>query len=846
LIRCGKETPMRRFAVWVVSGCLIAGAGLFGGCTDGGGGGGAAEAYDLGGPAALVDGSFDYDLTIAFTNDLHDQVLPIANGRGGLARQATLMRLLRQEAAARGKQMLALNAGDNFEGTLFYDTDGGVILFRTLELIGYDACQIGNHDHQFGAQRLYSRLETAFPGFAQGMKLSWGNVNPSHMSPIGTDPAQAGAAFLPAQVDQAVIDAFENAFVNFTTGAVDPSLMDSPLANSKVFNQTLFFERGGIRIGLFGMDTDEALYASVPGEGDLFLNADGLAENLRFYEPATSTYASDMISYLNDPDGNAATDDGADVIIALTHVGLDVDTQIAANAAGVTGRRIDVIVGGHSHTKLNTNVDVVHGDGSRTVIVQAGSRGEYVGRLDLAVDRALDKVSVRACGLLQVDDRLAADPGVTALIQGELTRPGGVNDTHAAPFATVIAQNAAFLPGGVPAASALGSLAADAVRSVANAPPHSLALDAVLVGNFVFRADVEAGPVTAADVHAALPLHVLDRSGATPDGIDVIEFAGGPREALDPSSFPIPGPNLTQITQIEYFLEVAFSIQDILALLANFLGFSISGIDDFINGLQWSGIHFTVDTQAPPMQRIDPATIVIGGMPLIGNENQAVRLGISSVLARVAVPFFQILTMIEEPPGSLTFVPFPSYDPVTAATNVVTWSALRDHVQALGVLSGGLVRVSADRPRTLAPDLTFNPADALITPALAASGEAATLALPILNIGASGTLSAQLTLFMDTTPLRHDDDPDGITDMATGFAFTSVGGAAIGPIPGAGGTVAGSTPASLLVQVPSGLAPGDYPLYLTISSVTPELGFGPETVTANNGGLVLPIFLRVR
>ena len=56
--------------------------------------------------------------------------------------------------------------------------------------------------------------------------------------------------------------------------------------------------------------------------------------------------------------------------------------------------RIDVIVGGHSHDRLNTACTVDHMGGASTHIVQAGSRGEWLGRLDLDVVERQGKVGV--------------------------------------------------------------------------------------------------------------------------------------------------------------------------------------------------------------------------------------------------------------------------------------------------------------------------------------------------------------------------------------------------------------------------------------------------------------------
>jgi 5'-nucleotidase/UDP-sugar diphosphatase len=64
-----------------------------------------------------------------------------------------------------------------------------------------------------------------------------------------------------------------------------------------------------------------------------------------------------------------------DLVIALTHIGVDEDKRLAQ-----TCPRINVIIGGHSHTALFEPLRV--GD---TVICQAGAYAKYLGRLDLEV-----------------------------------------------------------------------------------------------------------------------------------------------------------------------------------------------------------------------------------------------------------------------------------------------------------------------------------------------------------------------------------------------------------------------------------------------------------------------------
>lgn len=65
---------------------------------------------------------------------------------------------------------------------------------------------------------------------------------------------------------------------------------------------------------------------------------------------------------------------GCDLLIALTHIGLKADMELARSAPG-----IDIIVGGHTHAALH-EPEVVGG----TTIVQAGSWGRYLGRVEVS------------------------------------------------------------------------------------------------------------------------------------------------------------------------------------------------------------------------------------------------------------------------------------------------------------------------------------------------------------------------------------------------------------------------------------------------------------------------------
>jgi 5'-nucleotidase len=67
---------------------------------------------------------------------------------------------------------------------------------------------------------------------------------------------------------------------------------------------------------------------------------------------------------------------GAEVVVALTHIGYQKDIEIAEKVPG-----IDVIFGGHSHEYLTEPVVI-----GETVVVNGGEKGIFLVRLDLAID----------------------------------------------------------------------------------------------------------------------------------------------------------------------------------------------------------------------------------------------------------------------------------------------------------------------------------------------------------------------------------------------------------------------------------------------------------------------------
>lgn len=77
---------------------------------------------------------------------------------------------------------------------------------------------------------------------------------------------------------------------------------------------------------------------------------------------------------------------GCDMVIALTHLGYSSRYKNAASDITLAkeSENIDIIVGGHSHTYLKSEKTYKNKKGENVIVLQAGAKGEYVGRLDIS------------------------------------------------------------------------------------------------------------------------------------------------------------------------------------------------------------------------------------------------------------------------------------------------------------------------------------------------------------------------------------------------------------------------------------------------------------------------------
>jgi sulfur-oxidizing protein SoxB len=100
---------------------------------------------------------------------------------------------------------------------------------------------------------------------------------------------------------------------------------------------------------------------------------------------------------------------GVEVVVLLSHNGMDVDLKVASRVRG-----LDVVLGGHTHDGVPAPI-VVANPGGRTLVTNAGSNGKFLAVLDLDV-RGKRLAGWRYRLLPVFSNLLPADPAMDALI----------------------------------------------------------------------------------------------------------------------------------------------------------------------------------------------------------------------------------------------------------------------------------------------------------------------------------------------------------------------------------------------------------------------------------------------
>ena len=227
---------------------------------------------------ATTQATAEFTLTILHINDVHSRIEPInkfdstcrpgnnAAGQcfGGMARVKTAIDVRRRALLAAGRNVLTLDAGDQFQGSLFYLTYKGTVAVELMNRIGFDAMAVGNHEFDDGPQKLAEFADRAeFP-------LLFANTN----------------------------------------------LANEPLLAGKIKSH-IIKELGGEKVAIIGVlaeDTDET---STPGDNVPFIRAESILNKLVKQLDADGIDKIILLSHMGLPRDKeiASAVDGIDVIV---------------------------------------------------------------------------------------------------------------------------------------------------------------------------------------------------------------------------------------------------------------------------------------------------------------------------------------------------------------------------------------------------------------------------------------------------------------------------------------------------------------------------------------------------
>ena len=193
------------------------------------------------------------------------------------------MAALKADYEAQGAEVILADAGDYSQGTVYVSVNKGADAVTMMNATGYDVVTLGNHEFDYGYAQLVENMKAA------KFQVLCADV-------LGAD-------------------------------------------GKTIYDANTIIEKGGVKIGFFGLETPEAQTKANPKliQGLKFLAG---ADGKELYDCAAAQVADLKAK-------------GADLVVCLAHLGVDESSEpytsydLAKNVQG-----IDFIIDGHSHTVM--------------------------------------------------------------------------------------------------------------------------------------------------------------------------------------------------------------------------------------------------------------------------------------------------------------------------------------------------------------------------------------------------------------------------------------------------------------------------------------------------------------
>ena len=349
----------------------------------------------------------DHSFTIIHTNDTHC----FYDGDGGVG-FATVSAL--REGYSKDRTVFTVDAGDFIQGNSYGTMTDGEGSVGVMNTVGYDLAVPGNHEFDYGFDVFMERMD---------------------------------------QLDFPVICA---------------NLVYKDSGRS-IFDEYLILERGGVRVGFFGLLTTETEVETMAGN----------MGNSTVTDPVDA--ARRMVSILKDKD--------VDCIVAVGHLGVTSRDHITSDRLCGRVPGIDIFIDGHSHTEMEDG-KVCDGsvvlEESDTIIASTGSYLHNVGVITYNPGKI--EAKLYRGPVLSYQRTLDAIDAVTAEVDEKLRTVIGRTEIELIGERSVIRNGE----------TNLGDLVADTIRLSAGA-------DAAIINSGCIRTSIGAGDITLKDVYDVMP-----------------------------------------------------------------------------------------------------------------------------------------------------------------------------------------------------------------------------------------------------------------------------------------------------------------------------------------------------
>ena len=341
---------------------------------------------------------------------------------------------VKKQLETEGNDVILADMGDAIQGDVIGTLSEGEYIIDIMDQVGYDLAVPGNHEFDYGMDQFLSLAEEA--------SFSYLSCN----------------------------------FKDLTSG-------------EPVFEPYEMIEAGGKTIAFIGICTPKTITSSTP---KYFQNEDGeFIYGFEQDEDGTALYECVQEA------ADSARDEGADYVIALSHLGIDASctpwtsSEVIENTSG-----IDVFLDGHSHSVIEGET-VKNKDGENVLLTSTGTKLSSVGELTIAEDGTFSSALISG--------GMEADPETEAYINDINTEFEGIlNEVVAETDVALVVNDPATADQEEPvrlvrtSETNLGDLCADAYRAVTGA-------DIGFCNGGGIRADIAAGDITYSDIISVQP-----------------------------------------------------------------------------------------------------------------------------------------------------------------------------------------------------------------------------------------------------------------------------------------------------------------------------------------------------